>query len=187
MTKTITPSLVRKFTSEIQAVGITHDSQRTIPVSSTQRPRGTPFQKGCRFHRMLSQEARSVFRHEEKKMVPWLSAAHRELRDMGVRNTKAEVSFTGDSLPNGRVDMLLTGGLAKRGCAEFKVVQNLPDQPAEKDLLQVGGYASLIAHEYQDGRVWIALIYVSFTEGIRIFSHKASYRLQSVARTLLAA
>jgi len=124
---------------------------------------------------------------EQQKMLPWLNASKALLAELGVRDMAAEITFESDDLPTGRVDVFLSGGLAARGCAEFKVVTTLPTEPAAKHLLQAAGYASLVAAEYRDRRVWVALIYVCFDEGVRIFVHKGSHRLQSVARELLAA
>jgi hypothetical protein len=189
MTKYITPSITREFETHLATTPIAHDFVRTIRLPQIEHLGGSPYQLGCQFHALASKSRGAQLSTNQKRMLPWLKASRRMLWESGVNHMTSEVSLAGEGLPSGRVDLLLSGGLANRGCAEFKVVSSLPEEPAARDLLQASGYATLVADEpeFHDRRVWIALIYVSFGEGVRGFFHKGSHRLQAVAREILAA
>lgn len=150
----------------------------------------TTFEQGCRFHDLLKRIGdHGPLDKNEKTMLPWLDALRAELRGVGVTFFEPEVSLRAAAgLPAGRADLLMHGGPCEVGVAEVKVVAKLPDAPSASSMVQLAGYAELVASGMNCSRVWCAVVLVSFREAkVRCYIHKGSTFMRSRVRPLLAA
>ena len=173
--------------------GLKPDQILTRIVKPTQRvdfTKPSTFELGCRFHELLKRIGdHGPLDKKEKALLPWLNAVRTELRSLGVTFLEPEVDLRAASgLPAGRVDLLLHGGPCDVGVAEVKVVGKLPDEPSAASVVQLAGYAELVASGMNRPRVWCAVILVSFRDAkVRCYIHKGSTFMRSRVRPLLAA
>ena len=189
---TLTRNSSQEFSAALRASPADTYIAKTIdvPVEAKDAPTGDTYTQGCRFHALLRRISdNGPLNAAEKQMLPWLTTARGELRKAGVTYIEPEVSLgRSDGETSGQCDLLLEGGYADIGVAEFKVVSILPEQPQAKHLFQLACYAELTAGDYDQPRVWGALAYVSFSERkVRLFSFKNTVSLRRHVRPLLAA
>jgi hypothetical protein len=165
-------------------------TRRVQPCRAVDFNQANTFELGCRFHDLLKRIGdHGPLSKSEKQMLPWLDAIRAELRGIGVAFIEPEVSLCASSgLPAGRVDLLMHGGPCAIGVGEVKVVSTLPEEPSAASMVQLAGYAELLASGQQRPRVWAAVILVCFREmKVRCFVHKGSTFMRNRVRPLLAA
>ena len=192
MLEKITDKNTRLFAERRISENVHHDFvvHRTVPVSPSEIPSGTPLVLGREFHDLLYRISdRKPLTARERKLLPWLVTCRDALRENGAGYLEPEVELeAGSNLPRGRCDLMAHGGLAELGIIEVKVVGHLPAEPEDAHLLQLAGYAVLAEEVYDEHRIWAAVAYVSLRERqIRLFVHKGTGRLRGISRHLIAA
>lgn len=118
---------------------------------------------GCTMHSALRRfEDAAPLSNNERMVWPYLSTIRLHLERLGVSRIRVEKPLDAwAGLPHGTCDLYLSGGMARHGVVDLKVVDALPGTPRAKDLAQVGGYLCLAARSEHFRQWWGGVVYAS--------------------------
>jgi hypothetical protein len=141
------------------------DSILTLDVRPSRfqnRINPNPYQAGQELHGLLPCLGNDQpLSERDKGYFPYLATLRGHLRRIGVTSLVPEQPLTAVApIGHGKCDLLVRGGLARKGVVEIKVLHECPDAPRGIHLAQTGLYARLIAgwSDFED--VWAALAYM---------------------------
>jgi len=140
---------------------------------------------GERFHQALNRSIHGGW--VERQFWPYARVLKDWLKDIGVSQIWSEWEFRSAPV-KGCADLLVAGGPNHRGVVEIKLVNKIPEFPAQDDLAQLGMYVCLAAGRFGDyQRYWGGLAYVHpYSRTIRIFEFSSAAPLCQAANTLIA-
>ncbi len=163
----------------------------TVPVSAGQRlGHQDTYTLGCHLHAALRRyEDSAELTSNERNLWPYVAELRNSLKGLGVQRIQAERPLEAHAgVPRGQCDLLLTGGLRRRGVVEVKVVEHLPEEPLTLNCLQLGGYLWLAARNDRFERWWGCVAYVSISERkIRLYAYRTIRPLVTRAAELFRA
>jgi hypothetical protein len=155
-----------------------------------------PIAAGTRFHRLTLRMADdNRLTKDESSMIPWLSAARRELRGLGVHSMEIESTFLNNRrrFPAGVCDLYVTGGPngeKHEGVVEFKVRCGTKDRPRDlepraRDVGQLASYLAL-ADDGDGANLWGALVILDLTvPAVRVRGYTSGKHLVKNARMMI--
>lgn len=154
----------------------------------TKRPQALdPYWAGCNLPLRRLNDAVSLSA-KERLLWPYVASLRTGLEKLGTSIIRAERELGQRYELHGACDLLVGGGLRRRGVVEVKVTNHSPDSPRPRDLTQLGGYLHLAAKSHEYDKWWGCVAYVSLNQStVTLFAFRDVHALIARSHNLLTA